>query len=113
MEKKTVIEIEKIKDKVLSEINASDFILALEAVDLPLQGIITKDKRAEYVIEPEDLGKVRLKDFIRVTKDWQRWRWAEKKKVELEPLPELGVSRIIYEKFLDRLVQDLETRLGR
>lgn len=78
--RKAAITIESIAEKKLSEISAADFLEALDTRGVTsIAGIRVwpEKKKLEYLLEPENLGGVRLGDLLRGV-------FAEKKKLELE-----------------------------
>lgn len=81
-ERKAAIDLEQIGEKSLDEINAADFLSALNAGGLtPLRAlrIWPEKKKVELWSEPENVGGASVKDVINVL--------GEKKKLELEKDP--------------------------
>jgi len=109
-EKKAAIDMDVLGDKSLGEVSAADFLTALNAGGLTLQHLTVwpEKKKIELYIEPENLGRVQLKDVIVVIR-------VEKKKVELEKNPGFENWRdprdFPYEDLLNRLTRDIEARL--
>ena len=108
--KKAAIDLDNLGEKTLSEISAADFLTALNAGGVALQGVTVwpEKKKLELYVEPENLGKVNVKDvIIRIR--------AEKKKLELEKMPGFEHWRdprdFLYDDLLNRLTQDIEARL--
>ena len=80
--KKAAIDLDNIGEKTLNEISAADFLNALNAGGVALQNITLwpEKKKIELYVEPENLGKINVRDvIIRIR--------AEKKKLELEKMP--------------------------
>jgi hypothetical protein len=109
-EKKAAIDLDALGDKSLNEVSAEDFLTALNAGGLTLQHLTVwpEKKKVELYVEPENLGKVHLKDIIVVVR-------VEKKKVELEKNPGFENWRdprdFLYDDLLNRLTRDIESRL--
>lgn len=108
-EKRAAIDIDEVGEKQLGEISAADFLQALDAGDLSIT-LWPEKKKVEYWPEPENWEPVRVIDILDVLR-------KEKKKLELEKYP--GFERVIdplgnipYERLLDRVVRDVEDKLG-
>jgi hypothetical protein len=108
--KKAAIDIDELGNKTLSEVTAAEFLTALSAGGLTLKELVVwpEWKKIALLLEPEDLGKISLKDIIiRIQ--------VEKKKHELEKIPGVENWRdpqgSFYEDLLNRLTQDIEARL--
>ncbi|MEM7045486.1 MAG: hypothetical protein AAF543_21970 [Pseudomonadota bacterium] len=124
--KKAAIDPDKLRDTKLADMSASDFLQMLDASEIAVQGlsIWPEKKKVELLVEPENFGKLRWRDFEDII---VRWR-GEKKKVELEPIvnppinekkkvelePFLGVDpRVsIPDTVIDQLADRIETRLA-
>ena len=65
-EKKAAIDMDMLGDKSLGEVSAADFLTALNAGGLTLQHLTVwpEKKKIELYIEPENLGRVQLKDVL-------------------------------------------------
>ena len=103
--KKAAIGLDKIGNKKLSEISAADFLDALNSSGVTTQALAVwpEKKKLELHFEPENTGKLVIKDLINIIR-------GEKKKREYE-LPFLGFQDVVYENLLDRLVTDIEKRI--
>ena len=109
-EKKAAIDLDSIGEKTLAEISAADFLGALNAGNNALAQITIwpEKKKIELLVEPENLGRLVVKDILSVIR-------LEKKKYELEKIPGFENWRDpreqVYDDLLNRLTRDLEVRL--
>lgn len=109
-EKKAAIDLDSIGEKTLADISAADFLGALNAGNNALAQITLwpEKKKIELLVEPENLGRLVVKDILTVIR-------LEKKKYELEKMPGFENWRDpreqVYDDLLNRLARDLEVRL--
>jgi hypothetical protein len=108
-EKQAAIDFEKLSSKKLSEISAKDFLDGLQNQGLlGSVGLIKKDKRVEYLLEPERLPDLDFKSLIEVIKD--RKKWVEREKY---PLGEVLTDPfdLVADSLVDRVARRVEERL--
>lgn len=108
-ERKAAIDFEKLASKKLSEVSAKDFLDALQAQKLLGSiGVIQKDKRVEYILEPERVPDIDVKTLIEVVRDRKKWLELEK-----FPLSEGFVhpAELYMDSMIDRVARRVEERL--
>ncbi|MEM8950336.1 MAG: hypothetical protein AAGA21_04690 [Pseudomonadota bacterium] len=108
--KKAAIDPDKLRDTKLADMSASDFLQMLDASEIAVQGlsIWPEKKKVELLVEPENFGKLRWRDFEDII---VRWR-GEKKKVELEPFLPIDPRVSIPDTVIDQLAERIEARLA-
>jgi hypothetical protein len=121
--KRAAIDLEKIAEKELDQISASEFLSALNAGGLSVRDLTVwpEKKKVELWVEPENFNRIRVRDVIITIRN-------EKKKVELEKQP--GTERwpekrlgregwpeswhereLTFEDLVDRVARNVEARL--
>jgi hypothetical protein len=104
-EKQAAIDMDSLGDKQLDQVSAADFLRALSAGGLSMTW--PEKKKVELFVEPENVGRVRVRDLIAVIR-------AEKKKRELEPFLDLGFGDPLRaDQLIDRIAREVELRMRR
>jgi hypothetical protein len=109
-EKQAAIDMDSLGDKQLDQVSAADFLRALNAGGLSLthyMAVWPEKKKVELFVEPENVGRVRVRDLIAVIR-------AEKKKRELEPFLDVGFGDPLRaDQLIDRIAREVELRMRR
>lgn len=98
-EKHAAIDLDKAGDRKLNEINAADFLTALNSSGLSVAAytVWPEKKKIELFLGPENIGGIRVRDLFKGIR--------EKKKVELELPPKHWRSEI-YQKLTPEGIPD-------
>ncbi len=88
-ERQAAIDLDELGERTLSDLSAADFLAALNAGGVSAQQfrVWPEKKKVELWTEPENFGRIRLRDFVVGLR--------EKKKVELEKdmRPEFNIPK--------------------